>query len=133
MSKKKSRGKFKPNGKVKPERRAKPKRKGPRSMVLPTMEQARSQRLDNLCEEIAEERETMNGAKVKEKASTASALKAMQERNLTVYKHAGVELARVPGAEKLRVRLVNDDGDASVGEGVTTSTQDSTEQDSATE
>ena len=85
---------------------------GPRSQVLPGMKSARSQRLDNLCEAIAEERARMNAAKVEEIGLIQSALRTMQERNLGVYRHGGVELARVPGAEKLRVRLTKETGDA---------------------
>lgn len=33
----------------------------------------------------------------------------MHNKNLTSYHHAGVELVRVPGAEKLRVRIVSKD------------------------
>jgi hypothetical protein len=40
----------------------------------------------------------------------------MQRVDVVVYKHAGVELARVPGAEKLRVRLVRGEGDADAGD-----------------
>jgi len=94
---------------------------GPRSLALPGMEQVRNVKLDNVCESIAEEREEANAARVKEKQLTAAALKVMQERNVTVYKHAGVELIRVPGADKLRLRLVSDTGDASVDDGVTRS------------
>ena len=110
---------------------SKPKRKkGPRSQVLPGggMDAVRNGDLDTLCEEIAEEREESNKARTREKASTAKALAVMQAEQYTVYKHAGVELIRVPGADKLRVRLVDDEGDAAVtSDGVSASTQDDLE------
>jgi len=41
------------------------------------MSQVRSQKLDNVCESIAEERATMNDAKKKEKQLTATAMQVM--------------------------------------------------------
>lgn len=93
------------------------------------MEQVRDRSLDRLCEGIGDVRETMNEARQEEAGLIASALKRMQEKNTTVYKHAGVELARIPGADKLRVRVTKDDGDASVGEGRTESTNTGEEND----
>jgi hypothetical protein len=58
----------------------------------------------------------MNTAKLDEQSAIADSLGEMQRSSVTVYKHAGVELARVPGAEKLRVRLSKDDGDADVSD-----------------
>lgn len=92
-------------------------RRGPRSQPLPGMENVRAGALDNLCEGIGDCRDTMNVASVEEKKLIASALKQMQKRNLSVYRHARVELARVPGAEKLRVRVTKEEGDASVEAG----------------
>lgn len=88
------------------------KRRGPRSQALPGLEQVRSQRLDNICEGIGEERETMNKAKIEEKGLIQSALQEMQKRGISIHRRGGVELARVPGAEKLRVRLTKEQGDA---------------------
>ena len=87
-------------------------RKGPRSQALPGMEQVRSQRLDNICESIVEERTRMNKAKTEETGLVQSALQEMTKRGIPVYRHGGVELARIPGAEKLRVRLTKEQGDA---------------------
>lgn len=100
--------KSKPNGK----HEEKPKR-GARSQPLPGMEQARSRKLDNLCESIAEHRERMNAARTEEQSDISAALQEMQKKGIHTFKHNGVELARVPGAEKLRVRLTKDHGDAS--------------------
>lgn len=80
------------------------------------MEQARNRRLDNFCEAIAEHRAAKNDATQREQSDISGALQEMQRANQTVYKHAGVELARVPGAEKLRVRLVKGEGDADEGD-----------------
>jgi hypothetical protein len=83
------------------------------------MEQVRNKRLDNICEGIADERAQKNRCDLEEKGLIQSALKAMQQANISVYKHGGVELARVPGSEKLRVRLTKDQGDAEVTGGTT--------------
>jgi hypothetical protein len=91
---------------------AKPDRPKPRSQPLPGLEQVRNGKLDNLCEAIADVRGTMNTAKQEEIGFVRAALQAMVAKGVTVYKHGGVELARVPGAEKLRVRLVKEQGDA---------------------
>ena len=63
----------------------------------------------------------MNKAALSLKGLQSKALDVMQHASppYTVYKHGGVELARVPGADKLRIRLTDDDGDASVSGGTT--------------
>lgn len=76
------------------------------------MEQSRNVRLDNICEGVANERGIMNAASLEEKSLVQSALQVMQAKGIQVYKHAGVEMARVPGSEKLRVRLTKQTGDA---------------------
>lgn len=100
------------------------KKPSPRSQVLPGMEQVRNRRLDNICEGIAQERSIMNAASVEEKSLIATALQVMQDDKRTIYKHSGVELVRVPGADKLRVKLTKDSGDAEVSGGTTRSSQD---------
>lgn len=87
---------------------------GPRSQALPGMGRVRDVKLDNLCESIGEARDKMNTAKVDERSDVQAALKRMQSRNLNVYRHSKVELSRVPGGEKLRVRVVKEESDASV-------------------
>lgn len=94
--------------------------KGPRSQSLPGMSEVRNTRLDNICEGIAEERQQKNAADLEEKQLTSTALQVMQSSKISAYRHAGVELARVPGAEKLRVRLTKETGDSEVSEGKTT-------------
>ena len=83
-------------------------------MVLPGMEGVRNGKLDNICEAIGDARRELAIAKATERSEITSALSVMQARDITIYRHAGVELARVPGAEKLRVRLTKEEGDASV-------------------
>ena len=80
------------------------------------MEQVRDVRLDNLCESIAEDRRVMNQARQDEAGSVQAALKRMQDNDVVVYRHGGIELARVPGAEKLRVRPTKEEGDADAGD-----------------
>lgn len=102
-------------------RAARPRPKGARSQALPGLEQVRDVKLDNLCEGIADTRTQMNAATAEESGLKSAALQRMQARNITVYKHGGVELVRVPGSEKLRVKLTDDEGDASVSAGTTQS------------
>lgn len=112
MAKKAKGGKKKADKKKAPKKRTAPKR--PRQQSLPdeSMERVRSRRLDSICESIADERDKVNEAKKEEGGLISSALQEMQAKGIQVYKHGGVELARVPGAEKLRVRRVKDEGDA---------------------
>lgn len=68
------------------------------------MEQVRIGRLDNLCEAIAETRAHQNELRQTEAGNEQAALRVMQQYKASSYRHAGVELVRVPGDEKLRVR-----------------------------
>lgn len=78
------------------------------------MDQIRDRVLDNLCEAIGDTRATANAARQEEAGYLSSALKRMTGREASIYKHAGVELALVPGSDKLRVRLIDQQGDAEV-------------------
>lgn len=80
------------------------------------MEQVRNKRLDNLCEALGEVREQMAQQRADESGSMQAALAEMRAKNLTTYRHAGVELARVPGEEKLRVRTSKAQATAEVDE-----------------
>lgn len=93
--------------------------RSPRSQALPGMEQVTNRVLNNLAEEIKDSRATKNTAVGSEKGAKASALREMQIKGITVYKHDGIEFARVPGAENLRIRTVKQDGDAAVEGGKT--------------
>ena len=88
--------------------------RGPRSRTLPGMAQVRLDRLDRLCEDIGELRDDANRCRTQETGAKDSALRLMHDKGVTVYMHAGLELVRVPGSEKLRVRRAKDEGDAHV-------------------
>lgn len=104
--------KSKPNGRrEQPAPRARRARQG----VLPGHESVRSEKLDAICESIGDEREALNKARTEIDALTSAALDMMTKRNLTVYRHATIELARIPGADKLRVRVTKEEGDADDG------------------
>lgn len=92
-------------------------RRGPRSQVLPGLDAVRSKPLDNICEGIGDCRDQMNAARTEEKRLLASALQTMQKKDLSAYRHARVELARIPGAERLRVHVTKEEGDAAVEQG----------------
>jgi len=81
------------------------------------MNKVRSQRLDNYCEAISEDRKKIADLRADEQGSIQGALKEMKAKRLGSYTHAGVELAFVPGADKLRVRLTKEQSDASMGMG----------------
>jgi len=84
---------------------------------LPGMTQPQNVRLDLICEGLSEQRDVINNAKREEKSSKAAALQEMLNRNYSVYKHAGIELSLVPGADTLRVHVIKQDGDLARGEG----------------
>ena len=109
MAKKKSRSR--PLKKVAAKRvasSARTRKPGARSQALPGMEQIRNVRLDHACEGIAETRSNMNALRLDERSDMQAALAEMHTKGLTSYHHGGVELVRVPGAEKLRVRTVKE-------------------------
>lgn len=91
------------------------KRRKPVDKKLPGLEQPRNAVLERLCQSIGTQREVMNAARTREKGDTIAALQEMQRREYMQFTHAGVELVRVPGADKLRVHLVDTDGDVEVG------------------
>lgn len=82
----------------------------PRDQKLPTMAQPRNAVLERLCGSIEEQRAVMNAARQQEKGDLQAALQEMQRRDLSQFVYAGVELTRVTGADKLRVRVVDDEG-----------------------
>lgn len=89
-----------------------PARRRARQGVLPGTESVRSDKLDALCEGIGDERDKMNAARLECQTLIAAALELMTKKNLTVYRHDRIELARIPGADKLRVRVTKEEGDA---------------------
>lgn len=68
----------------------------------------------------------MNAARTEEQSLIQAALKVMQGSAIQAYRHAGVELSRVPGGEKLRVRLVKEQDDAEVSSGAGSPVDDDT-------
>lgn len=82
------------------------------------MEQVRDEVLDALCESIGDARDTMNAARNTEQADCQASLHRLQEKGWTKYAHAGVELLRVSGEEKLRVRTKKEATTMSDGDGV---------------
>jgi hypothetical protein len=77
------------------------------------MEQVRHSKLDDLCVSIGDAREQANLAHTDEEAGKQAALGYMAHHNVTVYKHGGIELVRVPGHDALRVRLAKGDVEVS--------------------
>ena len=68
------------------------------------MEQVRNIRLDHLAEAFSERRELMNALITDDTADKRVALEEMHRAEITSYRHAGTEFARVSGEEKIRVR-----------------------------
>lgn len=55
----------------------------------------------------------MNELRAEEKGHLQLARKLMHKYGKTVYKHAGVQMALVPGDEKITVKVLRDNGEAS--------------------
>ena len=87
---------------------SKARRSRPQSQPLPGFEQVLHSRLDRLCEGIAEVRTEMNEQRTIEGEKCRAALIYMHDHKVTTYRFAGVELVRVPGEEKLRVRTTKE-------------------------
>lgn len=86
------------------------------------MEQVRDTVLDRLCESLGETRDQMAQLQADEKSDLGAALKRMRDKGVTAYRHAGMELARVPGEEKLRARRTSQGASAeNLEEGATES------------
>lgn len=78
--------------------------KAPKAKALPGMESAIHVKLNEICEHISETRAQVNQLRGEDNDLCRHALAYMHENKLRTYRFAGVELARVPGEEKLRVR-----------------------------
>jgi hypothetical protein len=68
------------------------------------MGEVRIRSLDEICVSIAETRASINELKGEETGLEQTALSLMRKHDKTAWRHSGVELVRVPGEEKLRVR-----------------------------
>lgn len=96
------------------------KRPGPRSQTLPGMEEVRDAVLDRLCESLGETRDKQAALRIDEQADMQASLKRMRIKSKdfpegrTSYRHAGMELSRVPGEEKLRCRRTSQGASAEV-------------------
>jgi len=94
---------------------AKPGRpRAPRQQALIT--EARIKPLDDVAATIGDLRDQMNALRTDEGEQLNIALKLMRKHERTTWKHAGVELVRVPGEEKLRVRTSKEKATAEVEE-----------------
>lgn len=86
----------------------KPKGRKPSQAALPTMEQARNEKLDALCESIGKNLDKVNAAKSDVAEDKSEALAEMQRKGTTQHTHYGVTLLRMAGAEKLVMRRTKD-------------------------
>lgn len=82
--------------------------KGPRSQSLPGMAQVRDTRLDQICEDIGEGLDKINEGNDAVADGKAAAAQRLHSRKLSGYRHAGVRLSLVPGAEKVSVKREKD-------------------------
>ena len=86
----------------------------PGDVPLPGMEQIRNAKLDRLCRMISETRAIQNQARTDEAGYEIAALRCMQDDKADgpngrfAYRHAGVELVRLVGEEKLKVKTSKD-------------------------
>lgn len=114
MAKSKKKPAKKPTKKAakKATKKAAPKARRPRQpRLIDDMPKVRA--LDHICERLSGVREDKNELVAEEKGLIQNALAQMQHHDVRRYKAHGIELFRVQGDEKVRVRLVDDDnGDA---------------------
>jgi hypothetical protein len=115
MAKSKKPAKKKPAAKKPKKSAAKARRpkKAARNRSLPGMELVRDSTMDAFCEGIVTAREKKNRAIESEKEETSGALETMRRKGYSRYKHDGIELRFVPGADKLVIRKTK--GDAEEG------------------
>lgn len=94
-----------------------PIRTRPKAQALPGMEHmGQDAVLDRLCRSIGERRGTMADLRADDAGDMQAALNRMRVIGRAAYRQHGVELARVPGEEKLRVRTSRDEATAEVEE-----------------
>ncbi len=91
-----------------------PRRGRPRKVPLPGLEDTRIGSLDDICASVSEIREQLNTLRAEEAGQLRTALGLMRKHEKTTWRAAGVELARVPGEEKLRVRTTKEPATAEV-------------------
>lgn len=101
----------------------KPAARQPRNRSLPGMEHVRHTELDAICEGIGESLDTINTATTEKKGQLQSALTALRNRGIFVYKHAQVQVMRTPGDEKINAKRIKEEGDGGdLGDGSTVET-----------
>lgn len=108
------------------------KAKGPRSQALPGMAQVRDAKLDQICEDIGEGLDQINLGTESVDDGKAAAISRLHSRGLSSYRHAGVRLSLVPGAEKVSVKREKD-REVNLSQTVGTTTQHNTEEIPASE
>ena len=92
-------------------------RRRPKTPPLPGMEDLGAiPSLDRVCSSLADLRHDLNEIRGNEKEEMVTALREMRKANRQAYKAHGIELVRVAGDEKVRVRLVKGEGAADVEE-----------------
>lgn len=89
-------------------------RRSAQSQVLPGLEQVRNGRLDRTCEALGDIRDTLNQSKAEESRMKQAAIQEMSAGHILTYKHAGIELVLVPGADNLRVHVIKQGTDVDV-------------------
>lgn len=82
--------------------------RGPRSQTLPGMAQVRDAKLDQICEDIGDGLDQINAGTEAVDEGKLAAIQRLHSRNLSGYRHAGVRLSIVPGAEKVSVKREKD-------------------------
>ena len=90
-----------------------PPRRRPRPTPLPGLEDTAIQALDDAALMYAELRDERLELGVREAAHKARALALMKKHGRTSYRHAGVEISVIAGADELRVKIkrAEDDDD----------------------
>lgn len=81
-----------------------PIRTRPKDQALPGLEHLRIKPLDDICASISDTRAQQNDLRAEEAGLEQTALHLMRKHTKTAWRAHGVELVRVPGEEKLRVR-----------------------------
>lgn len=92
-------------------------RRRPKAQSLPGMENiGQIPSLDRCCRALSDVRGQMSDLRADEAAEMQTALNELKRHNRTTYRQHGVELVRVPGEEKLRVRTSKEGASAETEE-----------------
>lgn len=91
-------------GRGKPAARA----KGPRSQSLPGMSQIRDAKMDEICESIGEGLDGINQSTDQVDEGKSAAMQRLHAKGLSSYRHAGVRVSLIPGADKISVKREKD-------------------------